>query len=169
MTNYVPPAYGQNTQDFFTGAAQPDNSTVAARALRDYRNETIVAQVPNRKLPNGTVVDNSMVREVTTRIHNYAGGLNRVRGTARQGSAYYPYSDLDRFARSSLLTNEPGVLSLAPLKFSNGATLAQGYPAASAYVFNLLAMIGVGGTTLRSTTSQTDATPVAITFSGGQI
>ncbi len=156
-------AAGSSNIDVFTGAPQGDNSSVAARALRDFRNTMTVTDVldqDGKRVPN--------VKEVEIVINNLTGGLNRVWGTARQPSSYYPYSDLDRYATGQLLTKDPGVVSLplfSDISFA-AVTALNYYPLSSVNVFNLL-VIGNGktaNTSLKRETSSSDSTLLDITY-----
>lgn len=156
---------GGKTFDFFTGATQPDSSTTATKALRDFRNKLEIKDVNGA---DGKPV--AGVKEVEIAIFNYAGGLNRIWGVARQPSPYYPYSDLDRVASNGgLLTDQYGVLSLQPLPASASSPQysSNAYPMASTNFQQRL--VWTAGNAMFKETSTTDPTPLAITYTPGTV
>ena len=110
MTGDYVPQYTPTGSSDFAGPTRDDTPNQVTKATRDFRNEVVVADVIGQ---SGKVVKG--VKEVTITIRNLSGGLNRVWGTARQPSVFYPFSDLDRVSAGNLYTPDLGIASLPPL------------------------------------------------------
>lgn len=111
------------------------------------------------------------VAEVSIRVQSKGGGLNRVWGNIRQPGLYLGAGDLDRVTSSSLLTSDPGIVSLPALTTTQTVGVTDSYPLCHANVFNtcVIANGSTANNALLKEVSSTDPSLTALTYTPGSV